>query len=348
MQLSAEDIWGHLDSLAKPPRSLGKLEELAFRLCLIQRTTAPRTRPRRIVLFAADHGVVSSGVSAWPAQVTALVVQAIRQGTAASTVLAGETGTETVLVNVGVRHDVAPESAAAARPGVVYRDARICAGSRNLAEEPALVPDEFERAMEVGRREADSAAQDGMHVVLAGEMGIGNTTPAACLAMLLAEVPLAQAVGRGAGADEATMHRKRAVVQAAVERSRRQWASDNLAAIAGVSGLEIAAMAGFFAAAHAAGLTVILDGYVASAAALIAEHLRPGTASSMIAAHRSAEPGHGLVLQRLGLVPFLEWNMRLGEGTGALLLVPLLDAAAQVVCGMATLAAAGVARRRTQ
>jgi nicotinate-nucleotide--dimethylbenzimidazole phosphoribosyltransferase len=343
MALTSADIWNHLDSLTKPPRSLGRLEELALQLCAIQQTITPRTKPRRLVLFAGDHGVVAAGVSAWPAAVTASMVRTIRQGKAASTVFAKESETEVALINVGVHQETMAdvEPVEALQLAVRYRDARVCAGTRNLAEQSALSSDEFLQALDVGRQEAKAAARDGMQVVVAGEMGIGNTTPASCLAMLLADVPLKDAVGRGAGADDLTMERKREAVQRAVDRSRRRWPEDQLAAIAGVSGLEIAAMAGFFMAAHSAGLTVILDGYVASAASLVAEHLQHGTAKSMIAAHLSAEPGHRIVLERLGLQPFLEWNMRLGEGTGALLLLPLLDAAARMACVMAKLDSLG-------
>lgn len=338
MPLSLERIWSYLDSLVKPPGSLGQLEELAARLCLIQQTLLPQTKPRRLVLFAGDHGVVSAGVSAWPSDVTAQMVRTICAGKAASTVFARQTGTDTVLVNVGVRHEVDVETGIPERDSRVrYRDARVCTGTRNLFEEPALTPNECNEALEIGRQEALVASRDGVRVLVIGEMGIGNTTSAACLAMLLADVPLAEAVGRGAGADDATLRRKREVVQAAVDRSRRQWRENSLAAIAGVAGLEIASMTGCFMAAHTAGMTVLLDGYVAGAAALIAEHLQPGTAQSLIAAHRSAEPGHARVLERLNLTPLLEWNMRLGEGTGALLLLPLLDAAASMVEQMATL-----------
>jgi nicotinate-nucleotide--dimethylbenzimidazole phosphoribosyltransferase len=246
------------------------------------------------------------------------------------------------VVNVGVSGDVATDTEPLEmHPAIRYHEARIRAGTRNLAHEPALTSEEFVQAMEVGKREAEAAAQDGVRVVLVGEMGIGNTTPASCLAVLLANVPVVDAVGRGAGADDATLARKRAVVQAAVERSRQSWVTDPMASMAGVAGLEFAAMAGFYMAAHCAGLTILLDGFVTSAAALIAEQLQPGTSASMIAAHLSAERGHGFVLEHLGLHPFLEWNMRLGEGTGALLLLPLLDAAAGMTCDMATLESLG-------
>jgi len=350
MQLEPHDAWQHLDSLTKPPRSLGRLEELAVRLCVIQGTLAPVTQPRRLVLFAADHGVVAAGVTAWPSEVTQLMIGNICAGTAASTVFANQNGTEAVLVDVGSHSSAGRNGAgsnghslAAGAPPVQFREARVRNGTRNLAEEPALTAAEFARALEVGGDEARSAASAGMRVVVAGEMGIGNTTPAACLAMLLADVPLDEAVGRGAGADDATLARKRSVVGGAVARCREQPNSNTVEMLAAVSGLEIAAMAGFFAAAHTLGLTVVLDGYVASAAALIAERLQPGTAKSLIAAHLSAEPGHRRVLARLGLQPYLEWNMRLGEGTGALLLLPLLDAAAAMASRMATLAAVGIA-----
>jgi nicotinate-nucleotide--dimethylbenzimidazole phosphoribosyltransferase len=338
MTLTTNDVWSHLDSLTKPPRSLGRLEDLAHRLCMIQQSLVPRTKPRRLVLFAADHGVVSAGVSAWPQEVTSAMVRTICAGKAASTVLAQESGTETVLVNIGVLEAALGKTTIdVVDSRIQYRDVRFCDGTRNLAVEPALSLDEFETAFELGRQEANAADRDGMRVVAVGEMGIGNTTPAACLAMLLANTPLQDAVGRGAGADDVTMERKRQVVQSAVDRSRKRLRADPRAAIAGVAGLEIAAMAGFYAAAHSAGLTILLDGYVASAAALIADHLQPGTVASMIAAHRSAEPGHSFVLEHLRLQAFFDWKMRLGEGTGALLLLPMLDAAAKMTSEMATL-----------
>src|SRR5262249_13286464 len=170
-----------------------------------------------------------------------------------------------------------------------------------------------------------------------GEMGIGNSTPASCLTALLAGVPVETAVGRGAGADDNTLAQKRAVVATAVEAQRAVIDHNPVAAIAAVAGLEIAALVGFFMAAAEVGLTVVLDGFIATAAALVAERLRPGSAAVMIAAHRSAEPGHAAALGRLGLEPFLDtWGMRLGEGTGALLLMPLLDAAAAILAEIAT------------
>lgn len=333
--LTGDAVRRHLDSLTKPPGSLGRLENLAARLCLVQQTLAPRTQPRRAVLFAADHGVVAEGVTAWPAEVTGLMVRNIAGGGAASSVLARTTGTDLRLVDVG--------TLLAEPAGADYLCRKVRPGSRNLAREPALTADEFRAAVAVGREQAAEAAADGMAVVAAGEMGIGNTTPASCLTALLADVPPAAAVGRGAGADDGTLARKRAVVTAAVEAARPRLAADPERAVAAVAGLEIAAVTGFFQGAADAGLTVVLDGFVATAAALVAERLRPGTAGVMIAAHRSAEPGHAAALKALGLAPLLDgWDMRLGEGTGALLAMPLLDAAAAITSGMATFRSAGI------
>ena len=342
-----EEIWNHLDSLTKPARSLGRLEELAARLCEIQQTIAPQTMPRRIVLFAGDHGVASSGVTVWPSDVTGLMIENIRGGGAASSVLARQTQTELVLIDVGsTGKEVADDGRSAGLSDPVrFRSRKVRPGTRDLSREPALSVAEFEQAFGVGREEAKVASAEGVRVLAAGEMGIGNTTPAACLAMLLADVPLVEAVGRGAGADDATLDRKRRVVEQAVQRARQEWSKDPLAAIAAIAGLEIAAMAGFFAEAQAAGLTILLDGYVAGAAALVAEFRVPGTVRSMIAAHLSAEPGHRLVLQKLRLEPFLHWNLWLGEGTGALLLIPLLDAAAAITQEMAKLQDVGISRK---
>lgn len=324
-----------LDALAKPRGSLGRLEDIAVALARSQNSLSPRTRPRRLVLFAADHGVVASGVSAWPSDVTGLMIATILRGGAASSVLARETGTELRLIDVGSL------SQPPADPPSFYRDARVRAGSRNLAEEAALTPDEFEAAWAVGRQEAERAAREGCAVVAAGEMGIGNTTSAACLTMLLAGAPIDIAVGPGAGADETIVAAKRAVVGSAVARE----AGDADAAIPALAGLEIAAMAGFYAAAASGGMTIILDGYVATAAALIAERRASGTARAMIAAHRSAEPGHERALAKLGLKPLLEMDMRLGEGTGALAAMPLIDQAGAILRDMMLLEEIGVARR---
>ncbi len=325
-----------LDGLAKPRGSLGRLEDLAVSLARIQQGNTITTRPRRIVLFAGDHGVVESGVSAWPSAVTTLMIATIIGGGAASSVLATETAADLRIIDVGSLSD-APSD-----PPAFYRDARVRRGTRNLAHEAALTLAEFDAAWAVGADEAKAAAKAGFRIVAAGEMGIGNTTPAACLTMLIAGAGLDQAVGRGAGADDVVMTAKRRIVAAVVEREAGREIKP---AIAALCGLEIAAMAGFFATAATLGLMILLDGYVTTAAALIAQRLCPGTAHAMIASHQSAEPGHAKALAFLGLEPLLRFDMRLGEGTGALTAMPLLDVAAAIFNQMASLEDVGVARR---
>lgn len=341
MPLSSNDIWQHLNGLTKPLGSLGRLEELAARLCEVQQTLSPQTSPRRLVIFAGDHGVASAGVTIWSSAVTSLMLTNMCNGGAASTVFARQTGTEAVLVNVGTVDDPITEPPSESS-GIRYRSRRVCHGTRNLAIEPALNSNEFQQAWKIGEDEARAAANEQVRVVIAGEMGIGNTTPASCLAMLLADVPLADAIGQGAGANETSLDRKRRVVDQAVARARELWKSNPVAAIASVAGLELVAMAGFFMEAQRSGMTILLDGAVASSAALIAEHQSPGVSRAMIAAHLSTEPTHRAILERLKLTPFLDWNLRLGEGTGALLLLPLLDAAAAMVSQMATLESFGI------
>lgn len=331
-------VQAYLDALAKPRGSLGRLEALAVRLAVTQRRIDPRTRPRRVVLFAGDHGCVADGVSAWPSAVTGMMVETILAGRATSSALAAANDCPLRLVDVGI---AGPR---VADPPAFFRDARIGDGTASLAREPAMDRAAFEAAWRVGEDEADRAVDDGAALLIAGEMGIGNTTPAACLTMLTTGIAAGQAVGRGAGADDSTLAIKARIVAGAVDRAHAMLADDPVAAIAAVAGYEIAAMAGCYAQGAARGATLLLDGYVATAAALVAERLAPGTARAMIAGHRSAEPGHAAALAHLGLDPVLEWEMRLGEGSGALVALPLLDAAAALLTGVARLDAIGAAR----
>src|SRR5262245_2035798 len=211
-QAFAEQAWARVDDLAKPRRSLGKLEELAVRLASIQRTLRPVVRPRRLVLFAGDHGVVARGVSAWPSEVTGLMVGTILMGRASSSALAAAHDCSVRLVDVGVagaRIQAGPS---------FFRDARVASGTQDLSVGPAMTAAQFDAAWQVGAEEAERAVAEGNHVLIAGEMGIGNTTPAACLTMLFTHVGPEVAVGRGAGADDTTLQTKRDIVANAVAR----------------------------------------------------------------------------------------------------------------------------------
>lgn len=322
----------HLDALAKPRGSLGRLERAAARLAVTQQSLAPQTYPRRIALFAGDHGVVDSGVSAWPSPVTTAMMALIAKERASSNALARAAKCELTLIDVG---SITPLDAPL--PAFVSQH-RIAGGTQNLALGPAMTEAQFDAAWSVGEGAARTAITNGCRVLLAGEMGIGNTTPAACLTMLLTGADAATATGKGAGADDAMRAHKQAIIDSAVAREQAGFATNPKAAIAALCGFEIAAMAGYFAEAARAGATILLDGYVTTAAALIAERFAPGSAHQMIAAHLSAEPGHRVALAALALEPLLEWEMRLGEGTGALIALPLLDAAAALLADVATLA----------
>lgn len=317
-----DNIRAHLDALAKPRGAMGRLEALATELALTQGRIDARTAPRRVVLFAGDHGCVAEGVSAWPSGVMQMMVATILSGRATSNALAAAADCPLRLVDVGM---IGPRVAG---PDF-FRDARVGDGSAPLGTGPALTVAQFDAAWAVGAAEADAAIDAGAVLLIAGEMGIGNTTPAACLTVLLAGLDPDAAVGRGAGADDAVLATKRRIVALATRRAA--GIADGRERIAAVAGYEIAAMAGFYATGAARGATLLLDGYVATAAALIAESLSPGSVRAMIAGHRSAEPGHGAALATLGLTPVLDWEMRLGEGSGALVALPLLDAAAALL-----------------
>lgn len=332
---SEDVVAARLDGLAKPRGSLGRLERLARRLAVAQRTLQPETHPRRLLLFAGDHGVVRSGVGLWPSGVTAAMIGLIASGRASSTALARATATPVTLIDVGSLNETEPLSFAGE---VEYRDERVGRGTQDLSETPAMTSEDFRRAWDVGAKAAAQAAGQGCRVVGVGEMGIGNTTSAACLTALLTGCAPEAATGPGAGATPQTIERKRSVVARATARARERLARDPEAAIASVAGFEIAALAGAISGARAQGMTVVLDGFVAGAGALIAERLQAGSLGTAIAAHRSAEPGHTIALSHLGLEPYLEWDLRLGEGTGALLLMPLLDAAAALLTDVATIA----------
>lgn len=319
-----------LDALAKPAGSLGRLEHLARRLAETKGSLRPTTKPRRLIVFAGDHGVVAEGIGPWPSEITAAMIRLILDGRASSSALARSVGADVVVVDVGSKMTEAPTHHA-------YRDWRVAHGTRNLAQEPAMSVAEFRQAWDAGQRAADEAARDGITVIALGEMGIGNTTSASCLTSLLTGHSAVEVVGPGAGLAPDGLQRKVAVVAAAVTRARQARETDQIRMIADIAGFEIAALAGCIAGAASRGITVVLDGFIVTAAALVARTLEPAALSTAIAAHCGSEPGHRLALDHLSLMPYLEWDLRLGEGTGALLLLPMLDAAAALLTEVATI-----------
>jgi len=326
--------WARLDSLTKPPRSLGRLEELAAEAAAILGT---RRGGKAVLVFAADHGVAREGVSAYPAEVTAQMVRNFVAGGAAVNVLARQLGIAVVVTDVGVAGDAPP-------PGVIA--ARIAPGTRNFAREPAMTTAQARRALEVGIAVAERVCRGderggGAALIAVGEMGIGNTTAAAALTAALLGVPVATVVGRGTGLDDDGVARKTAVVAAALALHRPD-PTRPLDVLAAVGGLEIGAIAGACLGAAAAGRVVVVDGFIAGAGALLAVRLAPAARPYCVFAHRSPEPGHGVILDALAARPLLDLDMRLGEGTGACLGIGLVEASLRILDEMATFESAGV------
>jgi nicotinate-nucleotide--dimethylbenzimidazole phosphoribosyltransferase len=325
----AAAIRAALDARAKPPGSLGRLEDLACRLAAIRGTAEPGRLDPVIVVCAADHGIAEEGVSAYPQDVTAHMLRAFAGGQAAICVLAREARARLVVADLGVREPV---------PGVL--DRRIRAGTANAARGPAMTREEAERAIAAGMGLADDAvAGSRAHPVVAlGEMGIGNTTAASAVTACLLGAEPAVVCGRGTGVDDAGLERKVAAVRRALTVNRPS-PSDPLGVLAAVGGLEIAALAGVVLGCTARRTPVLVDGFITAAAALVAVRLEPRCAGVLIASHRSPEPGHAVILEALELDPLLDLGLRLGEGSGAALALPLVAAALAILSDMATLEA---------
>jgi nicotinate-nucleotide--dimethylbenzimidazole phosphoribosyltransferase len=303
-------------------------------MALAQGTPRPQADPARLLIFAADHGLVAEGVSAWPQAVTAQMVGNFLAGGAAANVFARCVGCAVTVVDAGVAARL-PADPALVRLG-------IRAGTRNAAAEDALTLCEAERAVAAGAELAVDAVRGGARAILLGEMGIGNTASATLLAHALAGLDLRRATGPGAGLDAAGVARKRGVLERAA--ARRPGPLAPIEGLAAFGGLKIAAMAGALIGAASAGAVCVVDGFIAGAAALAALRARPEAATHAVFAHRSAEPGHAGMLAALGAQPLLDLDMRLGEGTGALLALPLMRAACAMLGEMATFEGAGVTR----
>uniref|UniRef100_B0SYC2 Nicotinate-nucleotide--dimethylbenzimidazole phosphoribosyltransferase n=1 Tax=Caulobacter sp. (strain K31) TaxID=366602 RepID=B0SYC2_CAUSK len=316
-----------LDAKAKPTGSLGRLEDLAVRIGLIQNRLDPRIDRTDLYVFAGDHGLTGEGVSAYPSSVTAAMVGLFLSGRSSVSALAKATGVRVRVVDAGVDADL-PD-----HPDLVA--AKIRRGTRNAAREPALTQDEILRAIAKGYDIAQAAAADGADVVALGEMGIGNSSSAALIMHRLAPAPLDDCVGQGTGHGAAGMARKRAGITRAAQRSD---AVLPLAVLAEFGGCEIAMMAGAVLGAASMRRVALIDGFISTAAALAAARLVPAALDYCVFAHGSAEQGHPIMLRVLGVRPLLDLDLRLGEGTGAALAAPLLVAAANLLTDVADLA----------
>lgn len=321
------------DHLTKPRGSLGRLEGVGIKLSAIAgRCPPPLPAPATVAVFAGDHGVLAEGVSPWPVEVTAQMVSNFCAGGAAINVLSRQVGAEVVVVDVGVASNLRPS------PGLIL--AKVRPGTANLAEGPAMSDEEAATALDVGVRVATDLVARGARCLITGDMGIGNTTPSAALVAALTARPAREVTGRGTGIDDVGLERKIDVVQRALDR--HEQGASLLHLLADIGGLEIAALAGFVVGGAAARVPVLVDGVISAAASLVAKALVPGCRGYCVAGHRSTEPGAGVALASLGLEPLLDLELRLGEGTGACLALPVLQAGARILGEMATFDAAGV------
>ncbi len=322
------------DRLTKPRGALGRLETIGAQLAAIAGVSPPPlAEPAAVAVFAGDHGVVAEGVTPWPSEVTAQMVANFCAGGAAINVLARHSGSRVIVVDVGVATPLSVSSP-------VLVDARIRPGTANIAVADAMTTDEARQALDVGAGIAARLVAEGAGCLVTGEMGIGNTTPSAAVIAVLCDRPPGEVTGRGTGIDDPTLALKVGVVERAV--SRIPPSPDPLTVLASVGGLELAALAGYIVGGAAARVPVVIDGLIAAAAAVVAHALAPDVAGYLIAGHRSTEPGATVALDHLGLQPILELDLRLGEGTGACLAVPTVQAAARILSEMATFDSAGV------
>jgi nicotinate-nucleotide--dimethylbenzimidazole phosphoribosyltransferase len=322
--------------LTKPAGSLGALEELSVRLAgLAGRCPPPIPQRPAVAIFAGDHGVHAQGVTPWPQEVTAQMVANFLAGGAVVNAFARQVGAVVTVVDVGVASPVP------ARPGL--NDRKVRAGTRDLSVESALTRAEVEQAIQVGLDVAESL--DGHDILITGDMGIANTTPAAALIAAFTGADPAAVTGRGTGIDDRMFARKIDVIGQALGRHRLDK-TDPIGVLAAVGGLEHAALVGFVLGGAAAHVPVMLDGVIACSAALAAAALAPDAVDAMVAGHRSVEPGASVALAHLGLEPLVDLGLRLGEGTGALLAVPILASAVRVLHEVATFDSAGVSARK--
>lgn len=322
-----------LDQKTKPRRSLGRLEDLACRLAAARGMARPGPLTKALVVMGADHGVAEEGVSAYPREVTAQMMLNFAAGGAAMCVLARAADARVVVVDLGV---VTPLPLVPA-----IRSRRIAAGTASFTRGPAMTRDQATAAIDAGIELAAELAADGIGLVGIGEMGIGNTTSASALVAALTGAAPDNVTGRGTGVDDAGLARKLAAIHAGLAHHQPD-PRDPLGVLAALGGFEIAGMCGVALGAAAARIPVLVDGFIAGTAALLATRLAPACAGYLIASHRSVEPGHRRVLDALDARPLLELELRLGEGTGAALAMPLCDAALAILDEMATFSDANV------
>ena len=331
---SMREAQHRLDNLTKPKGSLGMLERIAVQLAGITGEPRPKIGKKVSIVMAADHGVVAEGVSAFPQEVTPQMVVNFLNGGAAINVLSRHAGAEVVCVDIGVAVDVD-------YPGLKARKVKY--GTDNFVHGPAMTREEAVKALEVGIDVVQEQINSGASIFALGEMGIGNTTASSAILAVYSEHSLEEIVGAGSGVNAERLAHKRMVIERAIEKNRPDK-GDPIDVLAKVGGLEIAGMAGCILAAAANRVPVVIDGFISSAAALIASKISPRSVNYMIGSHLSQEPGHRIALDLIGLRPLFSLDMRLGEGTGAVLAFNIIEAATKIIGEMATFDEAGVSK----
>ena len=327
------------NSLTKPLGSLGRLEELSVQIAGIRGEAVPKLEHKAIITMAADHGVTAEGVSLYPQEVTRQMVLNFLQGGAAINVLTNLVGTRVIVIDMGVIGGLPP------LPGLQCK--MIDFGTKNMAQQPAMTRQQAIDALEAGIAVVQAEIGKGLDIVGTGDMGIGNTTASSAIFAAISGQPVAKITGRGTGIDDGQLAHKVRVIERALAINQPN-AKDPIDVLAKVGGFEIGGLAGVILAGAAQRIPVVIDGFISGAAALIATGLSPQAKDYLIAAHTSAEVGHKLLLDFLGLKPLLNLNMRLGEGTGAALGIFLAEAAAKILCEMTTFAEAGVSEAEPQ
>ncbi|MDQ7779402.1 MAG: nicotinate-nucleotide--dimethylbenzimidazole phosphoribosyltransferase [Planctomycetota bacterium] len=333
-----------LDNLTKPLGSLGRLEELAAQLVGITGQDSPSLKRKVIITMAGDHGVVEDGVSAYPKEVTPQMVYNFLRGGAGVNVLARQAGARVIVVDMGVAADLKTADHVSADGMTGFRNCKVAPGTRNFTKGPAMTRDEAVLSIVRGIEVVESEHARGLDIIGTGDMGIGNTTPSAAVLSILTGIDPETIAGRGTGVDDKGLARKVAAIRKGIEVNRPDRA-DALDVLAKVGGFEIGGICGVMLGAAARRVPVLVDGFISCAGAFLAVALAPRVKHFLIASHCSAEKGHGLCLEHLGLQPLLDLGLRLGEGTGAALAMHLVEAAVRILTGMATFEAAGVAKK---
>jgi len=328
----------YLNNLAIPRGSLGELLVLAEQLAAIKQSLKPSVQRKTVVTMAADHGVVQEGVSAFPPEVTPQMVANFVAGGAAINVLSEVVGARVVVVDMGVATDL---SGLVKEGKILSR--KVGYGTRNMTRGPAMTREQAEQALEAGIEIVGKLVGEGVDLLATGDMGIGNTTPSSAILAVFSGRPVHEVTGRGTGISDEALGKKIRAIQKALEVNRPE-ARDPVDVLAKVGGFEIGGIAGLILGAAYHKLPVVVDGFISCAGALLAKGLAPNCVDYMIAGHRSLERGHQLMLEELGLKPLLDLNLRLGEGTGAVLAMNIVEAAAQVISKMLTFEDAGVSR----